>query len=66
MTKRTARKKEYEVSSGNVFADLGLPDAEQLLIESVQLIERTLTNRRLDAVRRIDALQKSAELDSTV
>jgi predicted XRE-type DNA-binding protein len=39
------KKAEYEVGSGNVFADLGLPDAEELkakallVIEIVQIIE---------------------------
>ena len=28
------KKPQYEVSSGNVFADLGLPNAEELLAKS--------------------------------
>ncbi|CAN7673527.1 helix-turn-helix domain-containing protein [Phyllobacterium sp. LjRoot231] len=38
---------EIEVSSGNVFADLGLPDAEKLKIKSGLLIEITKAVRRL-------------------
>lgn len=40
-----SKKLEYEVGSGNVFADLGLPDAEELkakallVIEIVQIVE---------------------------
>jgi predicted XRE-type DNA-binding protein len=47
MAKRRAEKIEYEVSSGNVFADLGFPDAEELLIKSGLAIEITLAMRRL-------------------
>jgi hypothetical protein len=28
------RKFDYEVGSGNVFADIGLPDADELLIKA--------------------------------
>jgi predicted XRE-type DNA-binding protein len=38
---------EVEASSGNVFADLGLPDAEQLKIKSGLVIEITRAVRRL-------------------
>lgn len=36
-----------ETSSGNVFADLGLPDAEQIKIKSGLVIEITRAVRRL-------------------
>lgn len=39
---------EVESSSGNVFADLGLADAEKLKIKSGLLIEITKAVRRLD------------------
>jgi len=39
---------EVESSSGNVFADLGLVDAEKLKIKSGLLIEITKAVRRLD------------------
>jgi predicted XRE-type DNA-binding protein len=38
---------EVEVSSGNVFADIGLPDAEQLKIKSGLVIEISRAVRRL-------------------
>jgi predicted XRE-type DNA-binding protein len=38
---------EVEASSGNVFADLGLPDAEQLTIKSGLVIEITRALRCL-------------------
>jgi predicted XRE-type DNA-binding protein len=38
---------EVEISSGNVFADLGLPDAGQLKIKSGLAIEITRAVRRL-------------------
>ena len=39
---------EVEISSGNVFADLGLPDAEQLKIKSGLVVEITRAIHRLD------------------
>lgn len=39
---------EIEISSGNVFADLGLPDADKLKIKSGLVIEITRAVRRLD------------------
>jgi predicted XRE-type DNA-binding protein len=39
MTKRTFNRIEIESSSGNVFADLGLPDAEKLKIKSGLVFE---------------------------
>lgn len=38
---------EVETSSGNVFADLGLPDAEKLKVKSGLMIEVTKAVRRL-------------------
>ena len=34
-----SKKLEYEVGSGNVFADLGLPDAEELKAKALLVIE---------------------------
>jgi predicted XRE-type DNA-binding protein len=48
MVKRILDGMEVEVSSGNVFADLGLPDAEQLKIKSGLVIEITRAVRRLN------------------
>jgi predicted XRE-type DNA-binding protein len=39
---------EIETSSGNVFADLGLPDADKLKIKSGLVIEITRALRRLN------------------
>jgi predicted XRE-type DNA-binding protein len=47
MVKRIQDEIEVELSSGNVFADLGLPDAEQLKIKSGLVIEITRAVRRL-------------------
>jgi predicted XRE-type DNA-binding protein len=47
MAKRVHDGIEIELSSGNVFAGLGLPDAEQLKIKSGLVIEITRAVRRL-------------------
>ena len=53
---------EFEESSGNVFADLGLPDAEKLAIKSALAIEIANAIKRLgisqqDAARRMGISQ---------
>lgn len=45
--KRKLKGVEVELSSGNVFADLGLPDADKLKIKSGHVIEITKAVRRL-------------------
>jgi predicted XRE-type DNA-binding protein len=47
MAKRMIEGIEIETSSGNVFADLGLPEAEKLKIKSGLVIEITSAVRRL-------------------
>ena len=47
MAKRMIEGIEIETSSGNVFADLGLADAEKLKIKSGLVIEITRAVRRL-------------------
>ena len=47
MTKRILDGIEVEVGSGNVFADLGLPDADKLKIKSGLVIEITKAVRKL-------------------
>ncbi len=47
MPKRIIEGIEVETSSGNVFADLGLPDAEKLKIKSGLVIEITRAVRKL-------------------
>jgi predicted XRE-type DNA-binding protein len=54
MAKRKANEIEFEVSCGNVFADFGLPDAEELKIKSGLAIEI------IRAVRRLDLTQQEA------
>lgn len=51
MTKRMIDSIEIETSSGNVFADLGLPGAEMLEIKSGLVIEITRAVRRLGLTR---------------
>lgn len=48
MAKRVHEDIEIEFSSGNVFADLGLPEADQLKIKSGLAIEITRAVRRLE------------------
>ncbi len=57
MAKRTIKGIEFEVSSGNVFADLGLSDAEQLKIKSGLAIEITRAIRRLGLTQQEAARQ---------
>src|SRR3989337_2264052 len=47
MRKRTTKATEYQWSSGNVFADLGLRDAEKLKIKSGLVIQIVKAVRRL-------------------
>ncbi|WP_020506080.1 helix-turn-helix domain-containing protein [Lamprocystis purpurea] len=47
MKKRVLEGIEVETGSGNVFADLGLPDAEKLKIKSGLVIEITRAVRKL-------------------
>ena len=47
MKKRIVNGVEVEISSGNVFADLELPDADKLKIKSGLVIEITKAMRRL-------------------
>jgi predicted XRE-type DNA-binding protein len=47
MVKRTIEGVEIEDSSGNVFADLGLPGADKLKIKSGLVVEITRAVRRL-------------------
>lgn len=47
MAQRIVEGIEVETSSGNVFADLGLPDADKLKIKSGLVIEITRAIRKL-------------------
>ena len=59
MTKKTAARTlngiEVEMGSGNVFADLGLPDADKLKIKSGLVIEITKAMRRLGLTQKAAA-----------
>ena len=62
MAKRIIDGIEVEMGSGNVFADLGLPDAEKLQIKSGLVIEITKAVRKLgltqdEAARRMGITQ---------
>lgn len=48
MNKRIIDSIEVEISSGNVFADVGLADADKLKIKSGLVIEITKAVRKLD------------------
>src|ERR1700732_2118847 len=52
MAKKRNKKMEFEVSSGNVFADLGFPDAAELDIKLRLAVEivRLINARRLSQV----------------
>jgi hypothetical protein len=54
VAKREPKRIESELSSGNVFADLGLPDAEQLKIESRIVIERIRAARLAEEAKQND------------
>ncbi len=54
MRKRTAKGLEVEISSGNIFADLGLRGAEKLKIKSGLVIQI------IKAVRRLGLSQEEA------
>jgi len=49
----TGRKPKVELGSGNIFADLGLPDAEDLLLKAQIVIEldRLISERGLTQIR---------------
>ena len=60
--RKRVEKVNVEMSSGNVFADLGMPDADKLKIKSGLMIEITKAVRRLglsqeEAGRRMDLPQ---------
>jgi predicted XRE-type DNA-binding protein len=52
--KRIINGVEFEIGSGNVFADLGLPDAEKLKIKSGLVFEIA------NAIRRLQLTQEQA------
>jgi predicted XRE-type DNA-binding protein len=65
MARRRIQRIEVETGSGNVFADLGLPDAEQLKIKSGLAIEIISAIRRLGLTQQ-EAAQKMGISQSKV
>ena len=64
MARRPSKRIPVEASSGNVFADLGLPDAEDLdaKVHLAIMINRLVATRRLNqgkAVARLDISQRT-------
>jgi predicted XRE-type DNA-binding protein len=57
MARRIIQGIEVEMGSGNVFADLGFPDAEELKIKAGLAIEITLAMRRLGLTQQQAAKQ---------
>ena len=55
MSKRIIKGIEIETGSGNVFADLGLPNADKLKIKSGLVIEITRAMRRLGLTQKAAA-----------
>lgn len=47
------RQQKVEIGSGNIFADLGLPDAEEMLLKSTIVIElkRLIEERNLNQTK---------------
>ena len=55
MVNRTIDGIEIEASTGNVFADLGLPDADKLKIKSGLVVEIARAIRRLNLTQEVAA-----------
>ena len=66
MSKKTIKKIQHQVGSGNIFADLGLEDADELLTRaklghSVRMIskDRGLTQKNISDLLKIDQSEVS-------
>lgn len=66
MSKKTIKKIQYQVGSGNIFADLGLEDADELLTRaklghSVRMIlkDRGLNQKNISDLLKIDQSEVS-------
>jgi predicted XRE-type DNA-binding protein len=59
---------EFELSSGNVFADIGFYNAEELLLKSelVQQINKTIKERELTSIQTRDMLNLNEEMMSNL
>lgn len=58
MTRKATQGIDYEVSTGNVYADLGFPDAEEMLAKAriVAQIGRIIQERKLTQVQAAELL----------
>jgi predicted XRE-type DNA-binding protein len=59
---------EFELSSGNVFADIGFANAEEMLLKSelVRQINKTLKERELTSIQTRDLLNLDEEVLSNL
>ena len=59
---------EFEIGSGNVFADLGFDNAEEMLLKSelVRQINRTIKDRELNSIQASDMLNLDEEMFSNL
>lgn len=59
---------EFELSSGNVFADVGFDNAEEMLLKSelVRQINKIIKERKLTSVQARDLLNSSDEMLSNL
>jgi predicted XRE-type DNA-binding protein len=59
---------EFELSSGNVFADIGFDNAEEMLLKSelVRQINKTIKERELTSVQTRDMLNLNEEMLSNL
>jgi predicted XRE-type DNA-binding protein len=59
---------EFEIGSGNVFADLGFDNAEEMLLKSelVRQINQTIKDRELNSIQIKDLLNLDEEMLSNL
>jgi predicted XRE-type DNA-binding protein len=59
---------EFELSSGNVFADIGFDNAEEMLLKSelVRQINKTIKERELTSIQTRDMLNLNEEMLSNL
>ncbi len=59
---------EFEIGSGNVFADLGFDNAEEMLLKSelVRQIDRTIKDKELNSIQARDMLNLNEEMFSNL
>jgi predicted XRE-type DNA-binding protein len=64
----TEQNIEFEISSGNIFADIGFENAEEMLLKSelVRQINKIIKERELTSIQTRDLLNLNAELLSNL